>query len=89
VHHNTTRDWSEAADDEDRVVSAAYANGLLRLLTTPAVMGADEAMTQTEAWEAYDRWMEDDRILFIDEPPRIESTFRNLSRRSTHSQDMA
>lgn len=46
-------------------------------------MGADEAMTQAEAWAAYDRWTEDHRIAFIDEPSNLESTFRNMSRRST------
>lgn len=45
-------------------------------------MGADEAMTQTEAWQAYDRWMDDGRILFLDEPPNLETAFRTLSRRS-------
>jgi len=36
-------------------------------------------MTQPEAWKAYDRWFEDDRISFLDEAPDTEKTFRSLS----------
>lgn len=83
VHHSTARVWFEALDPEDRICFCRFTQlSLLRLLTTPAVMGADEAMTQTEAWQAYDRWMDDGRILFLDEPPNLETAFRTLSRRS-------
>ncbi len=53
---------------------------LLRLLTTSALMGPDEVMTQIEAWEAYDRWQEDSRVNFLEEPPNVESAFRRLTR---------
>jgi uncharacterized protein len=43
-------------------------------------MGPD-VMTQTEAWAAYDYWLRDERILFLEEPANIESAFRSLSRR--------
>ena len=45
----------------------------------------DEVMTQAEAWNAYDQWKQDERIVFLDEPPNVESTFRGLSRRSLPS----
>jgi toxin-antitoxin system PIN domain toxin len=53
---------------------------LLRLLTTPAVMGTDEVMTQIEAWDAYEHWKRDDRVVFLDEPPNVEAAFRGLTR---------
>src|SRR5258708_14273792 len=53
--------------------------GLLRLLTTEAVMGSYDVLSQTAAWSVYDRWMEDDRILFVEEPSSIELSFRALS----------
>jgi predicted nucleic acid-binding protein len=63
---------------------------LLRLLTTAAVMGADEVMTQAEAWEAYDHWKRDDRILFLEEPPNLEPVFRVLTRQPRpHSRSWA
>jgi predicted nucleic acid-binding protein len=42
-------------------------------------MGA-EVMSQIEAWEAYDLWLKDDRIRFLEEPPNVEAAFRNLAR---------
>ena len=42
-------------------------------------MGQDEVMTQAEAWEAYDRWKQDGRIAFLEEPPEIELSFRSRS----------
>ena len=53
--------------------------GLLRLLTTEAVMG-DEVMTQPQAWAAYDRWHQDPRVNVVDEPAEIEARFRALTR---------
>ena len=53
--------------------------GLLRLLTTVAVM-RDEVMTQPQAWAAYDRWLKDPRVELVDEPADIETRFRALTR---------
>src|SRR5208283_4142027 len=52
--------------------------GLLRLLTTQAVMGQG-TLTQAQAWEAYDRLLETAGANFIDEPAGMESAFRSLS----------
>ncbi len=38
-------------------------------------------MTQAEAWSAYDRWLDDDRVAFLGEPPNLEAGFRMMSRR--------
>ena len=51
---------------------------LLRLLTTQAVMGP-EVMTQPEAWQIYDRWLDDPRVAFLDEPYGLEEAFRDYS----------
>jgi predicted nucleic acid-binding protein len=39
----------------------------------------DDAMNQTDAWRAYDRWFEDDRVAFIEEPSDLEPIFRGMS----------
>src|SRR5205823_5220048 len=57
---------------------------LLRLLTTQAVMGV-EVMSQIKAWETYDGWFEDTRVIFLNEPADIEMAFRSHSRRTDHS----
>jgi len=54
--------------------------GLLRLLTAEAVMGRDEMMNQAAAWGAYDRWLQDERVGFLDEPAGLEAGFRALTR---------
>ena len=49
--------------------------GLLRLLSAPVVMGPwIRLKSQQDAWKAYDRWLEDDRVEFLDEPGGIEDT---------------
>lgn len=50
--------------------------GLLRLLTTSAVMGEDEVLTQLQAWRVYDACVADGRTLFLEESPTIEVRFR-------------
>ncbi|MGO8757181.1 MAG: TA system VapC family ribonuclease toxin [Terracidiphilus sp.] len=58
--------------------------GLLRLLTTQSVMGQG-TLTQAEAWQAYDRWIEAAGAEFADEPEGLESAFRSLSGRQQAS----
>lgn len=45
-------------------------------------MGVDEVMNQVEAWKAYDTWRQDGRILFHEEPPKVEESFRAFSRQT-------
>jgi toxin-antitoxin system PIN domain toxin len=52
--------------------------GLLRLLTTQAVMGAG-TLTQAEAWEAYDRWSLEAEAEFAEEPTGLDAYFRARS----------
>ena len=63
--------------------------GLLRLLTTAAVMG-DEVMTQPQAWGVYDRWQRDPRVELVEEPAELEAQFRALTRlRQSATKDWA
>jgi uncharacterized protein len=79
-HHGIARKWFEGVDMEARVCFCRFTQiVLLRLLTTAAVMGSDEVMTQAEAWHAYDVWRDDGRVLFLEEPPHLEDLFRQLS----------
>jgi len=80
VHHNLAKAWFEELDMEARVCFCRFTQlSLLRLLTTQTVMGADEVMSQSEAWDAYDRWLADGRIIFLGESPEIDAAFRSLS----------
>jgi hypothetical protein len=80
VHHTIARDWFGAVDQDSGLFFCRFTQlGLLRLLTAEAVMG-DEVMNQQEAWRAYDRWLEDERVDFVDEPSDLESRFRAVTR---------
>jgi predicted nucleic acid-binding protein len=43
-------------------------------------MGPDQVKSQQEAWKAYDRRLEDERVELLDEPGGIEAHFRALTR---------
>jgi uncharacterized protein len=81
VHHVTARQWFEALAPMARLFFCRLTQlGLLRLLSAEAVMGPDQAKSQQEAWKAYDRWLQDGRIEFLDEPGGLETQFRALTR---------
>lgn len=80
VHHMIARDWFGTVDQDSRFFFCRFTQlGLLRLLTADAVMG-DEVMNQQEAWGVYDRWLQDERVDFMDEPSGLESRFRTMTR---------
>ena len=80
-HYSVAHAWFASLGDDTRICFCRLTQlGLLRLLTTDAVMGgADKALNQAEAWRAYDRWLEDDRIFLVEEPVAIEIRFRAFS----------
>ncbi len=79
VHHSAARLWFEEQRDNSRLCFCRFTQlGLLRLLTTDAVM-AEEVLTQLQAWHVYDSWMDDDRMVFLEEPSTIEPRFRVLT----------
>ena len=81
VHHGAALQWFEALAPTSRLFFCRLTQlGLLRLLSAPAVMGPDQAKGQREAWKAYDDWLEDDRIGFLEEPGGLETAFRALTR---------
>jgi toxin-antitoxin system PIN domain toxin len=79
VHHRKAREWFAGLEQSARLFFCRTSQlGFLRLLTNQRVMGAD-VKSQEEAWQAYDRWLEDDRISLLDEPAELEPVFRSLA----------
>jgi toxin-antitoxin system PIN domain toxin len=78
AHHGAARDWLSGGEHARLFFCRHTQLGLLRLLSAEVVMG-DDAMSQTDAWGAYDRWFEDDRVGFIEEPSDLEPIFRDMS----------
>jgi toxin-antitoxin system PIN domain toxin len=80
IHHRRAAEWfSELADDSRLFFCRFTQLGLLRLLTSEAVM-AQDVRTQRAAWQAYDTWQGDERVGFLDEPVDLEARFRSLTR---------
>ncbi|MGH9471303.1 MAG: TA system VapC family ribonuclease toxin [Terriglobales bacterium] len=81
VHHGAARHWFERRSADTRYHFCRLTQmGLLRLLSQDAVMGAREALGQEAAWATYDRWLEDLRVDFLDEPAGLEVFFRQWPR---------
>ena len=81
VHHFAALRWFEALAPTSRLFFCRLTQlGLLRLLSASAVMGPDHAKSQQEAWKAYDLWLDDQRVEFLDEPSGLETAFRALTR---------
>lgn len=78
-HHQQAKEWYEALGDDELVFCRFTQLGLLRLLTTSAVMGAD-VLTQRQAWQVYDAFLKDGGARFLHEPRTLEDSFRKLSR---------
>jgi toxin-antitoxin system PIN domain toxin len=81
-HHFVARTWLSNLDENGQLYFSRFTQlGLLRLLTTQAVM-RDEVMNQKQAWEIYDAWSRDDRVTLAEEPAEVEAAFRKLSQSS-------
>jgi toxin-antitoxin system PIN domain toxin len=52
--------------------------GLLRLLTTAAVM-KDKPLSFDAAWHVYDELLADDRVVFSPENSRVDTLFRTIA----------
>jgi toxin-antitoxin system PIN domain toxin len=81
VHHQIARRWFDHLAPTARLFFCRLTQlGLLRLLCSAAVMGPDLPKGQQEARKAYDSWLQDERIEFLEEPPELEPEFRALNR---------
>jgi predicted nucleic acid-binding protein len=74
IHYKQALDWWKL-----HIGSIAFCRlsqqGVLRLMTTAAAMDG-KPLGISEAWRVYDRFYGDSRVLFLAEPPDVESTFR-------------
>jgi toxin-antitoxin system PIN domain toxin len=79
VHHPIAKRWVDGQDDEMafcRVTELA----LLRLMTNPAVTGA-EVRTRRQAWDLLMQLEADPRIRYVAEPPGLAPLWMAFSKR--------
>lgn len=78
-HHIAARTWLDSLADESELCFCRLTQlGFLRLLTTDAGMGS-QVLSQTQAWETYDDWLQRGQAIYMDEPPTVEQVFRSFS----------
>ena len=79
-HHESATGWFAKRNGETVYFCRFTQLGLLRLLTRPSVMRED-VRNQTEAWETYDSFLQDERVSFRIEadPEPVESALRKLT----------
>lgn len=80
VHHASARDWLLGETESEIWFCRLTQLGLLRLLSTEAVMGVD-VHTHPLAWKSYRKWFDDDRVGFSPEPEMgsLEPRFERIS----------
>ena len=80
THHQDASRWFGSLPETARICFCRMTQiGLLRMLTTEAIL-RDEVLNQIEAWQVYDQWIADERVIFVDEPAMLEPAFRSLTR---------
>ncbi|MBN9689243.1 MAG: PIN domain-containing protein [Verrucomicrobia bacterium] len=87
-HHRATRAWLDAEEERASLCFCrATQQGLVRLLTTAEVLASygNPPLTNREAWEVYEHFMEDERVTFLNEPEGVEETWQKLAMRDTPS----
>lgn len=84
IHHRQAKAWFDSLKDEELVFCRFTQLGLLRLLTTPAVMGS-EVLTQRQAWQIYESFLQKSGAVFVQEPRTLDESFRRLTRMSSAS----
>jgi toxin-antitoxin system PIN domain toxin len=77
-HSSNAWNWFRSLVDDDVLFCRFTQIGLLRLLTTKAVMGQD-CLTVRKAWGVYDGWLRDPKVEFRNEPAGVDGLFRRAT----------
>jgi uncharacterized protein len=84
AHSERATKWFEQSSDEQFFFCRFTQLTVLRLLTTPQIMGND-VKSMTGAWGLWDQVWADRRISFLPEPDALEREFRSRSRLASRS----
>jgi len=87
VHGAARAGFSRQATESSVLFCRSTQQSLLRLLTTDKVMQPYElaAMSNAQAWQAYEGFASDRRIVWAAEPRGVEPTWKRLAARDTAS----
>jgi toxin-antitoxin system PIN domain toxin len=76
-NHPAAKLWFDAVPDTILFCRMTQ-QGFLRLVTNPSVGGPD-VLTMTEAWQKYDEFLSDPRIMVATEPAGLETQWRSFT----------
>lgn len=86
--HHASNAWiSSVNQPRDLLFCRSTQQSLLRLLTTDKLFLplGNSALSNSEAWEIYERFLSDHRVVFVDEPHGIEAHWKKLTNRTNAS----
>jgi uncharacterized protein len=78
LHHTKAKNWFDGQSDGSCAFCRVTQMALLRHLTNSRIMGPF-VQTQQDAWTNYDKLAQDPRVVFLSEPPGLETAFRNFT----------
>ncbi len=85
-HHLQAKQGFDAQAESSCAFCRVTQLALLRHLTNSRIMG-ENVLTQAAAWVLYEQLQNDPRVIFLDEPSGLESTFRNLTQAEAPAHD--
>lgn len=88
THHAAAKAWLEGESKPDSLFfGRSTQQSFLRLMTTAGVLSVYgiDPLTNAQAWDAYEAFIADERILFQPEPPRMDAHWKKLAARKTSS----
>lgn len=88
THHGAAKIWLEGESKPDSLIFCrSTQQSFLRLMTTAVVLAVYDIdpPSNEEAWDVYEAFIADERILFQAEPPRVDVIWKKLAARKTSS----
>ena len=79
VHHQIATEWLDGLDHDTVAFCRVSELGFLRLRTNAHVMGKD-VLSPAQAWDVYDEWRTDARVVFLTERADFSDRWRLLGR---------
>jgi len=76
-HSPSAWNWMDGQGPTTCFLCRMTQQGFLRLATNAKAISAP--LTHHQAWQAYDKFLSDERIEFLEEPPDIETAWRRYS----------
>lgn len=87
-HHQAAVSWLDGQSMQNNVAFCrSTQQSFLRLMTTTGVLAVygNEALSNAAAWNCYEAFMADERIVFLPEPSGIDLLWKKLAARKSSS----